>query len=201
MASWQHIPVPSRGIQSSLGITSDGYAVHTPSIGMYVNMPTTARCVLSLGTAVREPRWLHHPLPERNYETTCWDDDKIWLYAFEYRFHYPREARRVVRPKKWEDLWEYFDCHDLWHTGAWNLWNLLHNLCDMNDSWDRDIDADVASFLATKPNLRAFATEAEIDQETWRLKLFVQLSYVVAWRMGAFLDQDNKICFPVSPQW
>ncbi|KAK3935885.1 hypothetical protein QBC46DRAFT_412581 [Diplogelasinospora grovesii] len=76
-------------------------------------MPDDARCVFSLNAEITAKRHLRLRLPEQQAEV--WDEGRIQEKVNNIRDHYPFESRRVAAIDTWEDLFEYFDAHDLWH--------------------------------------------------------------------------------------
>ncbi|KAK4219069.1 hypothetical protein QBC37DRAFT_167576 [Rhypophila decipiens] len=105
-----------------------------PVMGFYTKMPDDAKCIFS-----RQKRAMKHILPRRT--VGLWGQEKIQAQADTIRASYPNEAKSVVDPKKWEDLWEYFDAHDLYFAGSWNLRRVIELLFEENaiDNYDRDM--------------------------------------------------------------
>lgn len=111
------------------GLTVQKVKVPQPRMGFYWNMPDNAACVFSLNDKVREPRrYERGTVPSRPRES--WSYDSIRASAAALRKKYPADVRGITRPRTWEDLYQWFDSHDLWRYGAWNLWNVLHLLRD-----------------------------------------------------------------------
>ncbi|KAK3939435.1 hypothetical protein QBC46DRAFT_234211, partial [Diplogelasinospora grovesii] len=102
-----------------------------PALSLYINMPDDARCVFSLNAEITAKRHLRLRLPERQAEV--WDEGRIQEKVNNIRDHYPFESRRVAAIDTWEDLFEYFDAHDLWHQGAWNLRRVIERIYQENE--------------------------------------------------------------------
>lgn len=113
-------------------VTSNNMTVMMPTMRMYLAMPPDAQCIFSLSDEVKEPRSFPNAiLPDR--EAVAWTAEELQAEADLLRAKFPDEVQRLVRPTEWEHLYRYFDAHDLWFKGAWNLWNLLEHLCMEND--------------------------------------------------------------------
>ncbi|KAM7222792.1 hypothetical protein V8F06_001690 [Rhypophila decipiens] len=115
-----------------------------PVMGFYTKMPDDANCIFS-----RQKRAMKHILPRRT--VGLWGQEKIQAQADTIRASYPNEAKSVVYPKKWEDLWEYFDAHDLYFAGSWNLRRVIELLAEENtiDNYDRDMFDAVTDWAYT----------------------------------------------------
>ncbi|KAM7205354.1 hypothetical protein V8F33_001185 [Rhypophila sp. PSN 637] len=105
-----------------------------PVMGFYTKMPDDAKCIFSLGNK----RAMKHILPRR--AVGLWGQEKIQAQADTIRASHPNEAKSVVAPTKWEDLWEYFDAHDLYFAGAWNLRRVIELLAEENAITNYDPD-------------------------------------------------------------
>ncbi|KAL2023578.1 hypothetical protein VTK56DRAFT_2186 [Thermocarpiscus australiensis] len=108
------------------GTTSDNQQVPKPVMGFYRHTPADAECIFSDKTSVDRDVNLDR-------EAVAWDDKRLQTEADAIRAKYPREARKLIRPTQWEDLYRYFHVVDLWEQGAWNLWWVLQRLCDENE--------------------------------------------------------------------
>ncbi|KAK1750242.1 hypothetical protein QBC47DRAFT_278071, partial [Echria macrotheca] len=111
--------------------SANGAEIEMPSINLYTNMPADARSTISKLAGASEPRKMYHMLPDRTL--VAWSQRQIQGLANQFRAAHPEAAMSVVRPTRWEDLYDYFDAHDLWYKGAWNLWQLVLCICDQND--------------------------------------------------------------------
>lgn len=184
---WRVIP--------GFGYTDDGHYIEMPSDAMYLNMPWTSRCLFSVACPGGEKRRFYRPLPRQR--TFYLDEETIWFHSFALRWHYPVEACQVVRPQSWRDLWEYFDCYHLWRNGPWNLWNLLNNLADLNEAWDRGIRTRLAPLW----NWQMYDSGAEFERAVFNLKLAVQRDSYVAFQNGLFRDNYNRVSWPHGQLW
>ncbi|KAK0749303.1 hypothetical protein B0T18DRAFT_388922 [Schizothecium vesticola] len=165
------------------------------SDAMYPNMSLSPPCVFSVVKSGKEKRMFQRPLAQR--ETSCWGEETIWFHSFGYRWHYPVEVCQVVRPQSWRGLWYYFSCHDLWHHGTWNLWNLLNNLSDLNKAWDRGI----RTRLTPTWNWKMYDSEAEFEKAVLKLKLVVQRDSYFAFHNGVFRKKHNRKSWQDGRLW
>ncbi|GAB1311669.1 hypothetical protein MFIFM68171_01879 [Madurella fahalii] len=122
------------------GFDTYGRPIPMPNIGFYTSVPADAECILSLNAEVPAKRSLGHRLQIQDRPAELWLDWDVEKAARDFRAEYPREVANIVRPTLWEDLYRYFDAHDLWFKGAWNLWHVIQCLCDENEGIRKQID-------------------------------------------------------------
>ncbi|KAK2006037.1 hypothetical protein LZ32DRAFT_642068 [Colletotrichum eremochloae] len=67
-----------------------------------------------------------------------WSAEELQERANAIRKKHWKSLRSMTRPECWEDLYDYFDCFDIYLQGALNLWNLVRLLFDENDSLSRN---------------------------------------------------------------
>jgi hypothetical protein len=135
-------PLPAKSaIDWSFGTAANEVKMPQPHMGFYWGMPADAPCIFSIHGGVKKPRtygMLNVP-PRRHY---LWPDDQLLEASTLIRCLHGDKAKSIVRPVIWEDLYKYFDPVDLWTRGAWNLWRLLHLLCDENEAQVTTIHMD-----------------------------------------------------------
>jgi hypothetical protein len=131
----------------------DGKVIPTPAMIFYSNMPEDAACVFSLTAEVPKKRALGEP-PYPDSHPCVWSSEQIQEEASIVRNLFPDAAMDVSFVWKWEDLYTYFDAHDLWHKGAWNLWRLVMRLGSENADMARveQIRAWVYNWLCYQEN-------------------------------------------------
>lgn len=151
------------GVSTHLGVTTNKKQVMMPGMSLYTTMPADSKCIFSLNEQVREKRSLQHVLPKR--DAVAWDQARIQAKADAIRKEYPSESKSIVRPVMWEQLYEFFDAHDLYFEGAWNLWAVIKQICNENspdggfDQGQCDIVADWAyKWLTHNANLDQLGT-------------------------------------------
>ncbi|PHH84470.1 hypothetical protein CDD83_1895 [Cordyceps sp. RAO-2017] len=69
-------------------------------------------------------------LPERRVH--LWNKDEIQSVCNSLRHLHWTDMKKMRRPARWDDLWEYYDAYDLYNYGALNLWNVMNTLYDEN---------------------------------------------------------------------
>ncbi|KAL2181020.1 uncharacterized protein P884DRAFT_266842 [Thermothelomyces heterothallicus CBS 202.75] len=112
------------------GLARNDIAIPQPLMGFYWNMPQDAPCILSLPKARRCFKRGEIPHGRRG---VAWDDDYVCDAAAALRVRRGPKMNTLVRPRTWEDMYQYFDAIDLWNMGAWNLWRVVHFACDENE--------------------------------------------------------------------
>lgn len=102
-----------------------------PYMGFYWGMPADSLCLLS----EPKPKRTFGPLDPRPRDGSAWDDSQVQTMVGILRERHERVKNTypLIRPHTWEDLYYYFDAVDLWHNGAWNLWQALHRMCDEDE--------------------------------------------------------------------
>ncbi|KAK4140221.1 uncharacterized protein C8A04DRAFT_15133 [Dichotomopilus funicola] len=99
-----------------------------PTMSFYMKPPKDAACILSPGPEARTfPR---NDIPRRPMRR--FTNAEIQEIVERLRGRDGSLLDSVVRPTRWEDMYRYFDVVDLWEFGAWNLWRVLHLICDQN---------------------------------------------------------------------
>ena len=77
--------------------------------------------------------------------------------------------KEMSQPKSWDDLWIWFDAHDIYHYGATNLWNVLCNLYHENSIILPDVQKEITlmvghwtdDWLETSANKQKLGSWAE----------------------------------------
>ncbi|KAL2269045.1 hypothetical protein VTJ83DRAFT_3891 [Remersonia thermophila] len=125
-------PLPAKSaIAWQFGMAANRKRMPQPNMVFYWRMPADAPCVLSLHGSVTAPRtYSRLDVPPRRH--FAWHDDHLRATSTILRRLHGDKTRSMVRPRIWEDLYRYFDAVDLWTRGAWNLWRLIHLMCDEN---------------------------------------------------------------------
>ncbi|KAK3898941.1 hypothetical protein C8A05DRAFT_37455 [Staphylotrichum tortipilum] len=120
------LPAPSR-TSWAWGISDNRKRIPKPDMGFYWGMPLQAICLFSAPKPERSFRPLD-PKPRRCF---AWDDSQVHTMVGILRERQQNlQACPLIRPNIWEDLYYYFDTVDMWRMGAWNLWRVLHCMCD-----------------------------------------------------------------------
>ncbi|EHK16995.1 uncharacterized protein TRIVIDRAFT_205611 [Trichoderma virens Gv29-8] len=131
------------------GVHSHGVAQtyledHLP-VGFYTNVPSKAKAFISTSNGSRPFRKLDHILPQRRIH--LWSRDEIQAICNSLRKVYWNELKHMQQPHCWDDLWTFFDAHDLYHNGCINLWNVINTLWDENKLISVDVRREVAAHI------------------------------------------------------
>ncbi|ETS00156.1 hypothetical protein M419DRAFT_36996 [Trichoderma reesei RUT C-30] len=131
------------------GVHSQGVAQtyledHLP-VGFYTAVPPKARAFISTSNGTRPFRKLDHILPQRRVH--LWSKDEIQIICNSLRKLYWNEFKDMQQPHCWDDLWTYFDAHDLYHNGCMNLWNVINTIWDENKIIAVDVSREIAAHI------------------------------------------------------
>jgi hypothetical protein len=96
----------------------------------YLNAPRDSRALFSRGEGHGPFRPINHALPRRIIH--LWNCNEIQSVCNSLRRIYWYGFMHMEVPQSWDDLWEYFDAHDVFHYGATNVWNIICHLFDEN---------------------------------------------------------------------
>jgi hypothetical protein len=99
-------------------------------VGFYTNPPSGAKAVFSTNFCKTPFRNVKHFLPDR--EMKIFTAAEVQAYCNKLRKRYWFHMKDMAKPLAWEDLWQYFDAHDLYWRGAQNMWNVINHLYDEN---------------------------------------------------------------------
>ncbi|KAK0671361.1 hypothetical protein QBC41DRAFT_385878 [Cercophora samala] len=127
------LPIENGKTVSVAAMSSDGTALPTPLMSYYLKMPRDSACLISVNNTGKAPRFYSDPLsiPKRDIE--CWNQARVEKELRMIRTQHPALAETVTIPASWEDLYRYYDAHDLWLQGAWNLWTVINELGYQNE--------------------------------------------------------------------
>lgn len=114
-------------------------------VGFYTNVPSKAKAIISTSNGSRPFRKLDHILPQRRIH--LWSRDEIQAICNSLRKLYWNELKHMQQPHCWDDLWTFFDAHDLYHNGCMNLWNVINTLWDENKLISVDVRREVAAHI------------------------------------------------------
>lgn len=97
-----------------------------PPMEFFLNFPRHAPALFSTNNGMRPRRSLDQFLAPR--AIFPWNASQILTAANTLRkYHYPL-FKYIQKPASYTDLYHYWDAYDLWHMGAYNLWNVLNYL-------------------------------------------------------------------------
>ncbi|KAL7913466.1 hypothetical protein GGI35DRAFT_490062 [Trichoderma velutinum] len=131
------------------GVQSQGvaqtYLEDNLPVGFYTNVPSKAKAFISTSNGSRPFRKLDHILPQRRIH--LWSRDEIQAICNSLRKVFWNELKHMQQPHCWDDLWTFFDAHDLYHNGCMNLWNVINTLWDENKLISVDVRREVAAHI------------------------------------------------------
>ena len=136
------LPAPSSTGWEWGWVSANRKHIPMPYMGFYWGMPADSLCLLS------KPKFKRTfgRLDPRPRGGSAWDNSQVqnMVGILRERHERVKNTYPLIRPHTWEDLYYYFDAVDLWHNGAWNLWQVLHRMCDEDegaplDQMERDV--------------------------------------------------------------
>lgn len=147
---------------------------HLP-VRFYTYPPFGAPGKFSTSHGQRPFRTLGDLLPDRRIH--LWNKDEIQSVCNSLRIVFWVDMKRLQRPTRWGDLWEFFDAFDLYHYGALNLWNFMNTLYDENRMIAAACTADMAleighfvdQWVCIPKNREALKQWNELDGPFWSL--------------------------------
>ncbi|PHH83585.1 hypothetical protein CDD82_6613 [Ophiocordyceps australis] len=125
----------------SSGVPQQYIENHLPP-QFYINAPAHAAAKFSSFYGQKSPRRLEKVLAERRIH--LWNRDEVQSVCNSLRQTFWSDMKRLQRPCRWDDLWEFFDAYDLYHYGALNLWNVINHLYDENQAIAMTVKMDMA---------------------------------------------------------
>ncbi|UNI24033.1 hypothetical protein JDV02_009813 [Purpureocillium takamizusanense] len=133
--------------RDSGGVPNQYIENHLP-VRFYTHPPATAQGKFSTMYGQQAFRKTGDLLPERRVH--LWNRDEIQSVCNSLRVIFWADMKRLTRPYRWDDLWEFFDAHDLYHYGALNLWNVINTLYDENkligNEWNGEAMMEIGRF-------------------------------------------------------
>ncbi|KAL2158401.1 hypothetical protein VTH06DRAFT_4449 [Thermothelomyces fergusii] len=142
----REVPLPHQSKVGWIwGFARNDVVIPQPFMGFYWNMPQDAPCILSLPKAQRCFRRGEVSYGRRS---AAWNDDDVRNMVAALRLQRGPKMNTLVRPRTWEDMYQYFDAVDLWTMGAWNLWRVVHLACDENEEGAGEPDPSRSAALA-----------------------------------------------------
>ena len=138
----------------------------------FYNVPDTARSIFSTILGSKPKRKLQHPRPLPIIRSSMKGD--IEPKALQLAKDFPEAVRNItIAPRRWEELYDYFDAVDLWVEGPSFLFYVIHKLAITNaailTACTKEIEKFAVGWIASHEEMvaRAYA-RGELDV----LKLF-----------------------------
>ncbi|KAI0883808.1 uncharacterized protein GGS22DRAFT_26254 [Annulohypoxylon maeteangense] len=101
------------------------YGEPSPEFFQNIN-PATAHAFFSTNNGETQFRHVENPLAFR--QMGYWDARGIQSYADQLRSKFFDRCMYIQPLSCYQDMYIYFDAHDIYHLGAQNLWNVIHHM-------------------------------------------------------------------------
>ncbi|KAL2880419.1 hypothetical protein SGCOL_004136 [Colletotrichum sp. CLE4] len=133
----------------------DGYKMvgtkegETPRLYIEDNLPTAfynhptkeIKAIFSTNNGEFPTRGLSHVISTRRLD--LWSAEELQERANAIRKKYWSHMKSMPQLEYWEDLYDYFDCYDIYFQGAMNLWNLMLHLYHENQCLVRNLHQEI----------------------------------------------------------
>ncbi|KAK1993187.1 hypothetical protein LX36DRAFT_703662 [Colletotrichum falcatum] len=130
------IPDDYRMVPAKEGETRRRYVEDYLTVSFYSRKDIRAVFSTNSGEIPTRGLSLNHVHDTR--ELDLWSAEELQDRANAIRKKHWKSLKSMARPQCWEDLYEYFDCFDIYFQGALNLWNLVHLLFNENECLSRN---------------------------------------------------------------
>ncbi|KAM0417879.1 hypothetical protein ACHAPD_004225 [Fusarium lateritium] len=111
-------------------------------VGFYTNPRTEAGAIFSTQCGRRPFRRMDQLMAQRRVH--LWNKDEVQSVCNSLRRLYWNYMKYMQKPSCWDDLWIYFDTHDIYNYGALNLWNVVNHLYHENQIIAEDVKKTTA---------------------------------------------------------
>ncbi|KAJ0300034.1 hypothetical protein COL516b_008776 [Colletotrichum fioriniae] len=110
----------------------------------FYNQPTKEiKAIFSTNNGEFPTRGLSHVLPARQID--LWSAKELQERANAIRKKHWSHMKSMPQLEFWEDLYDYFDCYDIYFQGAMNLWNLMLHLYHENQCLVRNLHQEIVA--------------------------------------------------------
>lgn len=110
----------------------------------FYNQPTKEiKAIFSTNNGEFPTRGLSHVLPARQID--LWSAEELQERANAIRKKHWSHMKSMPQLEFWEDLYDYFDCYDIYFQGAMNLWNLMLHLYHENQCLVRNLHQEIVA--------------------------------------------------------
>ncbi|KAI1772755.1 hypothetical protein F4818DRAFT_138683 [Hypoxylon cercidicola] len=137
-----------------------------PPISFFTNCnPATALAIFSTKNASKPFRKVDKPTFRRN--VVLWSARKIQDFADNIRRDYFGLCKYIRAPVSYDELYTYFDAHDIYYLGAQNLWNVLNHMNFESQLINKELQNEVT------PWIEQYVSEVLVDESAQKhLKSF-----------------------------
>ncbi|KAJ3944024.1 uncharacterized protein N0V96_005544 [Colletotrichum fioriniae] len=137
------IPDGYKMVSTKEGETPRLYIEDNLPIAFY-NQPTKEiKAIFSTNNGEFPTRGLSHVLPARQID--LWSAKELQERANAIRKKHWSHMKSMPQLEFWEDLYDYFDCYDIYFQGAMNLWNLMLHLYHENQCLVRNLHQEIVA--------------------------------------------------------
>ncbi|KAF4871622.1 hypothetical protein CGCSCA1_v009391 [Colletotrichum siamense] len=109
---------------------------HLPESFYTANKP--GRAIFSTNDGNIQPRYIAPSDFYSDRKLPLWSAEEIQKNANSIRKKFWEHMKNMAEPVYWEDMCDYFDCFDIYHHGALNIFNLLYHLWHENQDLKKE---------------------------------------------------------------
>ncbi|KAJ0337630.1 hypothetical protein COL154_012445 [Colletotrichum chrysophilum] len=109
---------------------------HLPESFYTANKP--GRAIFSTNDGNIQPRYIAPSDFYSDRKLQLWSAEEIQKNANSIRKKFWEHMKDMAEPVYWEDMCDYFDCFDIYHHGALNIFNLLYHLWHENQDLKKE---------------------------------------------------------------
>ncbi|KAI8170526.1 hypothetical protein K4K50_006159 [Colletotrichum sp. SAR 10_71] len=109
---------------------------HLPESFYTANKP--GRAIFSTNDGSIQPRYIAPFDFYSDRKLPLWSAEEIQKNANSIRKKFWEHMKDMAQPVYWEDMCDYFDCFDIYHHGALNIFNLLYHLWHENQDLKKE---------------------------------------------------------------
>ncbi|KAJ0335794.1 hypothetical protein COL922a_008750 [Colletotrichum nupharicola] len=109
---------------------------HLPESFYAANKP--GRAIFSTNDGNIQPRYIAPFDFYSDRKLPLWSAEEIQKNANSIRKKFWEHMKDMAQPIYWEDMCDYFDCFDIYHHGALNIFNLLYHLWHENQDLKKE---------------------------------------------------------------
>ncbi|KAI3540779.1 hypothetical protein CSPX01_07943 [Colletotrichum filicis] len=137
------IPDGYKMVGTKEGETPRLYIEDNLPIAFYNQPSKEIKAIFSTNNGEFPTRGLSHVLPARQID--LWSAEELQERANAIRKKHWSHMKSMPQLEFWEDLYDYFDCYDIYFQGAMNLWNLMLHLYHENQCLVRNLHQEIVA--------------------------------------------------------
>ncbi|KAK2751697.1 hypothetical protein CKAH01_17804 [Colletotrichum kahawae] len=140
----QGIPESYPMVASQDGSIPKLYTESHLSESFYTAHNKPVKAIFSTNGGKSQPRFITPSNFERYRQLPLWSAEEIQKNANSIRKKFWEYMMDMIQPICWEDMYDYFDCHDIYYHGALNIINLLRHLWHENQDLKKEAHREIA---------------------------------------------------------